>query len=176
MTLNQPHTLTTSLPLDALLQRLELAGFTFSPADRLRAWRVLAGPGKACLHDPKRLCYLLAPVLAKSAAEQALFYEVFEKYWADVMPEVVPEPEPVKRRGVWGFLKKWWWVGVIVGLGGIFWKISFKDVERVLPKTEKEIPVYISFTAGDTLELPHRWQDSLQHESVQKTVSVEIKS
>lgn len=166
LTLNPPLTLTTPLPLDALLQRLELAGFTFSPADRLRAWRVLAGPGKACLHDPKRLRYLLAPVLAKSAAEQALFYEVFEKYWADVMPEVVePEPEPAQRRGVWDFLKKWWWVWVVAGVVGVFLAI-YTPVTIKSTWTEFEpnvLKAYSLCVAGETINESHHWQDSLQH-------------
>lgn len=125
----------------------------------------MAGPGKDCLLEPQRLRYLLAPVLAKSAAEQALFYEVFEKYWADVMPEQVPEPEPVKQRGVWGFLKKWWWMGgILAGVVAVA-VVGWFFYTPPLPEIKLGASYLLSetVTAGDTIDIAHNWEDSLQH-------------
>ena len=68
------------LPLDSLLHRLESAGFRVSPADRLRVVQLLDTMGSECLDNPHKLRLLLAPVLARSAAEQAKFYEVFDQW------------------------------------------------------------------------------------------------
>ncbi len=92
-----------SLPLEELLQRLEVAGFSFSPADRLRALRVLSGPGRDQLHDPARLKYLLAPVLTRGAAEQERFYGIFDRYFADITT-AAPLPPPPYRGRWWHYL------------------------------------------------------------------------
>ncbi|MBC7777621.1 MAG: SUMF1/EgtB/PvdO family nonheme iron enzyme [Phycisphaerae bacterium] len=73
------------LPLDSLLHRLESAGFRVSPADRLRVVQLLDAMGSECLDHPNKLRLLLAPILARSAAEQAKFYEVFDQW--------MPKPE-----------------------------------------------------------------------------------
>ena len=84
-----------NLPLDGLFRRLELAGFELSPADRLRAWKVLGGPGKEYLQQPDQLKLLLGPVLARSAAEQEKFSELFDQYYAEVS---APLEEPERSR------------------------------------------------------------------------------
>jgi len=68
------------LPLDFLLRRLESAGFRVSPADRLRVVQLLDTMGNECIENPQKLRLLLAPILARSAAEQAKFYEVFNQW------------------------------------------------------------------------------------------------
>ncbi len=66
------------------MRRLELAGFRISPADRLRVQRALHAHGREYVERPEGLKYVLAPLLARSAAEQALFYDIFEKYYAEI--------------------------------------------------------------------------------------------
>ena len=68
------------LPLDSLIHRLESAGFRISPSDRLRIVHLLDAMGNECLKNPHKLRLLLAPILARSAAEQAKFYEVFDQW------------------------------------------------------------------------------------------------
>lgn len=72
------------IPLEQLFQRLELAGFKLSPADRLRAIRILSGPGKKELESPEKLKDILAPLLARSAEDQLKFYEIFDHYFQEI--------------------------------------------------------------------------------------------
>ncbi len=81
-------------PLDTLLHRLESAGFRISPADRLRVVQLLDTMGKECLDNPHKLRLLLAPILARSAAEQAKFYQVFDQW----MPESEAKSPPDYKR------------------------------------------------------------------------------
>ena len=69
-----------TLPLDALFESLDKAGFDTSPATRVRAWRVLEGLGREkFLRNPAALNTYLAPVLVRNAAEQERFYGIFDR-------------------------------------------------------------------------------------------------
>ena len=97
-----------NFPLEELLRRLELAGFHLSPADRLRALRVLAGPGKEHLASPEKLKYLLGPVLTRAAADQERFYTIFDSYIeeaqeSDWLTDPLAEEEEEED-----FQLKWW--------------------------------------------------------------------
>lgn len=72
------------LPLEQLFVQLEAAGFKLSPADRLRAWRIIEGPAKAYLDQPAALKNILAPVLVRSAKEQEQFYKIFDLYYQQI--------------------------------------------------------------------------------------------
>ncbi|HLP94533.1 MAG TPA: SUMF1/EgtB/PvdO family nonheme iron enzyme [Saprospiraceae bacterium] len=88
------------LPLDSLLHRLESAGFRISPADRLRVVQLLEAMGNECLENPQKLRLLLAPILARSAAEQAKFYEVFDSWMPKPMAGLTPS-HPANKRLRW---------------------------------------------------------------------------
>ncbi len=85
------------LPLDSLLHRLESAGFRISPADRLRVVQLLEAMGNECLENPQKLRLLLAPILARSAAEQAKFYEVFDSWMPKPIAGLTPSHPDNKR-------------------------------------------------------------------------------
>jgi len=146
--LSEPRQYTDIFPLEQLFRRLELAGFTLSPADRLRALHVLNGPAKAYLHDPQQLKELLAPVIARSAAGQAKFYELFDLYYHDISSPLPtsdltpPAPWPAWLR--WSLLA----LLALVLAGGIY-----ALVKRSQPKNE--LTIYIdgpsSGVPGDTL-------------------------
>jgi PKD repeat protein len=146
--LSEPRQYTDIFPLEQLFRRLELAGFTLSPADRLRALHVLTGPAKAYLHDPQQLKELLAPVIARSAAGQAKFYELFDLYYHDItLPlaagdPVAPTPWPAWLR--WSLLA----LLALAMAGGIY-------ALAKRPEPKNELAIYIdgptSGVPGDTL-------------------------
>ncbi len=94
-----------------MLDRLELAGFQMSLATRLRALKVLSGPGKDCLNDPAKLKSILCPVIARTPAEQDRFYELFDRYMADLMAPL-PEPPPPPIVPWWEKVPKWIWYAI----------------------------------------------------------------
>lgn len=71
-------------PLEQLFLRLEVAGFKLSPADKIRALRILDGPASASLDKPELLKKLLAPALVRNATEQTKFYDVFDLYFREI--------------------------------------------------------------------------------------------
>jgi len=73
-------------------------------------WQVLGGPGKAHLHEPEALKYLLAPVVAKSVAEQERFYELFDHYYEEISAPLRPEKEGDKGQTGRRRIPAWaWW-------------------------------------------------------------------
>ncbi|MEM1214218.1 MAG: SUMF1/EgtB/PvdO family nonheme iron enzyme [Bacteroidota bacterium] len=138
----------SKLPLAPLFLRLELAGFTISPADRLRAWRVLSGPGKAQLREPVQLKYILAPILARSEAEQQTFYDIFDQYWTELQ-QPLPTVDPVQR--TWPWWGKWVLLALLV-LGGVYGFYRMTQQEVV---THDPIAIYLngpqSGTEGDSV-------------------------
>ncbi|MBK8193523.1 MAG: hypothetical protein IPK76_10040 [Lewinellaceae bacterium] len=81
---------------------LEPAGFDCTPANQVRAWRVLDSIGQeAALRDPAQLKLRLAPLFARSAEGQKLFYEVFDKY-VDTLDREHEPPKKLRRwPGLW---------------------------------------------------------------------------
>jgi formylglycine-generating enzyme required for sulfatase activity len=137
-----------TFPLEHLFQRLTLAGFHLSPGDRLRALRVLGGPGKAYLHKPEQLKALLAPVLVRSEAEQLKFYEIFDQYYREVSAPLELEEVPVREND-------WWrWLLILPLLGGLWY--AYYALTQQKPGHEK-LSVYIDGpdfgVPGDTILL-----------------------
>ncbi|WP_367391746.1 SUMF1/EgtB/PvdO family nonheme iron enzyme [Lewinella sp. LCG006] len=137
-----------TFPLEHLFQRLRLAGFRLSPGDRLRALRVLGGPGKTCLQEPEKLKALLAPVLVRSEAEQLKFYEIFDQYYQEVSAPLELDPSSPKEND-------WWrWLLILPLLAGLWY--AYYALTQHKPRQE-ELSVYIdgpSFgAAGDTVLL-----------------------
>lgn len=73
---------------------------------RLRLLKTLGGPGKRFLHDSRQLKYILCPVVAKSAAEQQKFYELFDRFHKDVLSEDLEIMEE-KEVPFWDRMPKW---------------------------------------------------------------------
>lgn len=142
-----PHSTTLPLPLESLLFRLEQAGLRISPGDRLRAYRVLAGPGKLYLREPEKLKYLLAPILCRSGAEQSQFYQIFDAYLADIRSAEWERVAAPTRDSSW-----WKWllgVGVVAALLYVAWLWIRPSPEVELPVANFTGPTYAS--EGDTV-------------------------
>jgi formylglycine-generating enzyme required for sulfatase activity len=96
---------------------LKDAGFTISPAERLRVMRVIDHFGKNNLESPEQLKTLLCPILAQGKVGQAKFYDLFDQYWAQVMqpwePSVVETPPTVLQKN--DKLLRWLLVALILG-------------------------------------------------------------
>ncbi len=139
-----------TLPLDGLFHRLELAGFELSPADRLRAWKVLGGPGKQYLQEPEQLKLLLGPVLARSAADQQRFSELFDQYYAELNA-----PLDLRRTSKLGL--PWWVILSILTLLGAITGYSVWRMTR--PASINELRIAIagptSGAVGDTITFRH---------------------
>lgn len=88
-----------------MLQKLEQAGFVYSPADRLRTLKVLGTFGTSHLNNAEQLKYRLAPILARSKAEQERFYVLFDAWLKSVQTATLtlPPPKPTWRQqlGEW---------------------------------------------------------------------------
>ena len=76
--------------LRSFFERLELAGITVSPADYVRIASILDSKLKEQLEDKGDLLdisktkYLIAPIIARSSADQQLVYKVFDDYISDI--------------------------------------------------------------------------------------------
>ena len=81
-----------TFPLDSFLQRLELADYYISPADRIRVLKVLEAFGKDHLQSPEALKYHLAPILVQSAEEQEHLYELFDQFLKDIKGQAIKSP------------------------------------------------------------------------------------
>lgn len=140
-----------TFPLEHLFRRLELAGFQLSPADRLRALRILGGPAKAYLEDPAALKQLLAPVLVRSEAEQLKFYEIFDQYYLDISGPWAP---PVLE----GDGPEWWkWLLLLPMLALLFYAYYALTQQEV---GQEQLTVYIDGPdygiPGDTVRFENK--------------------
>ncbi len=148
-----------TLPLEGLARRLEGAGFHLTPADRVRFMEVLGGePAKALLNTPSKLKFLLAPLVAKSAAEQDKFYQVFDHYFEEISspPELVPLK---KQKPHFGIEDLWWIIPILLIGAGIFYLFRSKPAP---PDKEPFIviagPSYAE--PGDTLTFTTRIENT----------------
>lgn len=140
-----------TFPLEHLFRRLELAGFRLSPADRLRALRILGGPAKAYLDQPAQLKQLLAPVLVRSEAEQLKFYEIFDQYYLEMSSPW--EPPALDEEKV-----EWWkWLFLLPMLAILFYAYYALTQHEV---GQEELTVYIegpkSGIPGDTVRFENK--------------------
>lgn len=97
-----------------LLTRLELAGFSLSPAEKIRLLQVISGPASAHWREPQKLRFLLAPVIARSKAEQERFYAIFDQYYTELL-DAASDADKVDAKNTWlktlrTWLRRWWWV------------------------------------------------------------------
>ncbi|MEM8907685.1 MAG: PKD domain-containing protein, partial [Bacteroidota bacterium] len=146
-----------------MLNRLELAGFQMSLATRLRVLRVLSGPGKAYLDNPKQLKFLICPVIARSPAEQERFYELFDHYAAELFAPL-PEPPPVPVKTWWEKIPRLVWYGLLalslLALAYVVYMVS-QPVAKT-PKAAFRHPENIRL--GDTLHLANRSEHMHPHD------------
>ena len=137
----------TNIPLQALIHRLQLAGFNITPGERLRLLRMLHGPAKAYLTQPEKLKYLLCPLIAHNEADQLRFYDIFDRYIAEIME--VPEEETADTPSPWYTqIPRWGWIIaalLLITLGG--W-----GLKQLLTK-ESIAPISVSFNMPETVRL-----------------------
>ncbi|MFN8301615.1 MAG: SUMF1/EgtB/PvdO family nonheme iron enzyme [Saprospiraceae bacterium] len=100
----------TPLPLTRLFAQLQAAGFRLDTRRKLRLWRALHAQGAGFVGKPEELKYLLAPLIATTAAEQERFYQLWDGFLEECKKEAVdPEagqkqpapPRPLWRTVVW---------------------------------------------------------------------------
>jgi formylglycine-generating enzyme required for sulfatase activity len=97
-----------------MLTRLELAGFSLSPAEKIRLLQVISGPASAHWREPQKLRFLLAPVIARSKAEQERFYAIFDQYYTELL-DAASDADKADAKNAWlkmlrTWLRRWWWV------------------------------------------------------------------
>jgi formylglycine-generating enzyme required for sulfatase activity len=123
--------------------------------------QVISGPAKAHSREPKKLRYLLAPVVARSKAEQERFYHIFEQYYAEVLAAALEEEQTeakfswLKKVRTW--LRRWWWAlsTVLTLIALSFWLIKYL---ATLPKdpsinfTISDLPIHLGDTTTFTLD------------------------
>lgn len=123
----------------------------------MRVWEVLNGPAKEFLKEPARLKFLLAPVLTKSAAEQARFYEIFDLWWNDMQ---APLPMPPRKRW-WKYIPPaiWLLLGALAALwmGYLIYKIKIKSaaVEGILFISQES-----GVAVGDTFSFTSHFENA----------------
>lgn len=136
-----------TLPLNTFIQRLELAGYSISPAQRLQLFRIIKSFGADHLDEPEKLGSLLCPIIAKSQIEQQRFYEVFERYIQEITPEII-EKESLPW---WKKLPGWlWWLMATLLLGGLAW-MYWQSRPEVLPPLSPQFDAPSELRLGDTL-------------------------
>ena len=158
MATHDPHSI--RFPLDGLLERLELAGFSVSTRQRLLLWRTLGQFGVDALEQPEELKYRLAPLIATNAEEQKTFYRIFDKYLLDLRTEeAAPPPLPPKEplhwwekvpRRLWATLLA---LGLLVG-GYLIWQATQKRVEETPKSVRFDGPREVRI--GDTVVFYNR--------------------
>ena len=171
MATHDPHSI--RFPLDGLLERLALAGFSVSTRQRLLLWRTLEQFGTAALDDPASLKYRLGPLIATNAEEQETFYRIFDKYLLDLRAEEVapPPPPPEDPLRWWEKVPRWLWaallaLGLLVG-GYLIWQANQERVEET-PKSVRfdgpreatigETAVFYNRSLGfDSTEVRFEW-------------------
>ncbi|MBL7804719.1 MAG: SUMF1/EgtB/PvdO family nonheme iron enzyme [Saprospiraceae bacterium] len=100
----------TPLPLTRLFAQLQAAGFRLDTRRKLRLWRALHAQGAGFVGKTEELKYLLAPLIATTAAEQERFYQLWDGFLEECKKEAVdPEagqkqpdpPRPLWKNIVW---------------------------------------------------------------------------
>ncbi len=107
-----------------------MAGFYISPATRLRLIKLLHSVGTVHLKKPEKLKYLLCPIIAKSTAEQAQFYELFDRYWKEISK---PLPQESVKGGihaqVLAKIPKWLWLIPIILFLGTLAALIYREIQ-----------------------------------------------
>jgi len=149
--LKKDHSNITHLPLDALIERLSLAGYEVSPRQRLQLWRTLQQFGADTLNDPAQLKYRLAPLIVTNAAEQEHFYQIFDKYLDDIQ-QYEPKTEEENPLRWWERIPTWGWAALLLfGLaclaGGLWYWLEQKETAILQAQHPRTVTVGETFTA-----------------------------
>ena len=140
MDTNKPH---ITFPLDSFLQRLELADFAISPAQRMQLLRALQIFGQDHLRDLNGLKYRLCPIVARNEQEQLRFYELFDSYLQEIQTEEWIVEEPETPLNWWQKVPRWLWIVGLLGLLG-----AMIGINIYLSKPQQDDPVF-SFVYPD---------------------------
>ena len=170
----------TPLPLTRLFAQLQAAGFRLDTRRKLRLWRALHARGADYVGKTEELKYLLAPLIATTAAEQERFYKLWDEFlehW-DEQPD---KPEPVLKRRRDDSLVWWRWIAKIIVLAVILWyRVGRQPDEpaRIFPLLEVSDPNGDLVRQGDTLQFNNRslgeGADSLLWEVVDMSLSTHL--
>ncbi|MCB9082560.1 MAG: SUMF1/EgtB/PvdO family nonheme iron enzyme [Lewinellaceae bacterium] len=129
------------------------------------------GPAARFRRDPSQWRYLLAPVIARSPADQERFYVIFDEYYRDLLQRaettgrgIPPEQQPGWQR----WLQKYWWVPLTVLILGSAFLLNNILRTPIVPQVALNGPreVRIGDTAifqamletVDTPQLAIRWE------------------
>ncbi len=158
-------------PLHRLLLQLQAAGFRFTPADRLRIQQLMAAHIQelTTLEGQRDFKYQLAPLIAKTAHEQKLFYQVYDTYLEEIQQplETVPPPPlppPVEEEPAQNW--KWLWaLLVLLLLGAIvvgrWWTVTV-DLEKSYAFQERNNRT--RFAAIDSIFLDNKTEPRYQED------------
>jgi len=163
---------THKLPLHRLLLQLQHAGFSLSPADRLRVQQLLGHQPELLLSEEglEELKYLLAPILARNDVEQEVFYRIYDQYRLTLAPPRVPVEEPEQKPSLRKLLL---YVALAIGSAliiGILYSILSPDpvksrlsVSMVEQAGRVNVPVgdtahFVINSVGDTTDLSFQWR------------------
>ncbi|MEM9822981.1 MAG: PKD domain-containing protein, partial [Bacteroidota bacterium] len=147
-----------------MFRRLELAGFQISLATRLRALKVLSGPGKELLQEPRKLKSFLCPIIARTPAEQERFYDLFDAYADDLFKPLKPSKDSIKapHQQSEEILKKiphWFWY-LLSAMGFLCLALILYQTEAPQPKPPKAFFRHDrSVKVGDSLYITNQSEE-----------------
>ncbi|MEM9920405.1 MAG: hypothetical protein AAF990_20070, partial [Bacteroidota bacterium] len=119
---SSPH---IRLPLERLFIQLEAAGFKMDTSRKLRMLQALDQRGHLHVGDFDSLKFLLAPLVATSDKEQALFYKIFEDLWQQAADEaqklaagknieLLPQDQPASEEETVNWRSYWWVIPILL--------------------------------------------------------------
>ena len=103
--------------------------------------------GDDYLRDTTALKYLLCPIFAKNAAQQATFYELFDNYLLEIQRPLPKPPPPIKW---YHKIPKWAYGLFALGLVALLAYGIYKFVEK-RPKPDVRFQSVAALKVGDTL-------------------------
>lgn len=158
-----------------MLQRLELAGFRISPADRLRVIKTLSGPAKEFLEkditELDQLKYVLAPILTRSAAEQETFYEIWKRYYQELKAPLLQQDVKETSEVSWIWIN---WVASVLGIG-LLGTILYVLLQPIPPKPKLNFQHPPTAKVGETVPVNNisEVDDSLRFRFIWELIDIE---
>ncbi len=150
----------TPLPLTRLFAQLQAAGFRLDTRRKLRLWRALHARGADYVGKTEELKYLLAPLIATTAAEQERFYKLWGEFCDECEKEfegwtpIETKAPPVLQQET-AHKKTYKWVlpviGVALGIILLIWWLLPSSKVALPPLSIDKTPRLIR--EGDTLHL-----------------------
>ncbi|NRB50507.1 MAG: PKD domain-containing protein [Saprospiraceae bacterium] len=133
--------------MDSFLERLALEGIEVSLPERLQLLETLRQFGPSLIHEPAKLKYKIAPLLAKNASQQRRIHQLFDEYLEEAVNYEPPSP-PAKKP----WWQKWerWQLGLL-GLGLMLLPLLFIEI-NLIEKAKSE-PIEAHFEIPEDIRL-----------------------